>query len=137
MKKTIPHFSIPNCREALEYYKVIFGGEIKNTQTGEGLEMFKGQEEKLIHAELHVNEECIFYFNDVFQLKHTVGTNVSNVLDMDSEEEIDRIYYALSTEGTIMMTLQDTFWGAKHAVIVDKNGLQWDLNFTRAMDTID
>jgi PhnB protein len=35
-----------------------------------------------------------------------------------------------------MMALQDTFWGAKHAVIVDKNGLQWDLNFTRAMDTI-
>lgn len=136
MKKVIPHFSIPNCQEALEYYKGIFGGEIKNTQTGEGLEMFKGQEEKLIHAELHVNEECILYFNDVFQPEHTVGTVVSNVLDMDSEEEIDRIYDALSTEGTIMMALQDTFWGAKHAVVVDKNGLQWDLNFTRAMDTI-
>jgi PhnB protein len=136
MKKIIPHFSIPNCHEALEFYKNIFGGEIKNTQTGEGLDMFKGQEEKLIHAELHINEECVLYFNDVFQPQQTVGTNVSNVLDMESEEEIDRVYAALSTEGKIMMPLQDTFWGAKHAVVTDKNGLQWDLNFTRAMDTM-
>jgi PhnB protein len=132
MKKIIPHISIYNCQEALEYYQGIFGGEIKNTQTGAGMEMFKGQEDKLIHAELHVNADCILYFNDVFQPQYTFGTNVSQVLDMDSEEEIDRIYDALTSDGKIMMSLQDTFWGAKHAVVVDKNGLQWDLNFTRA-----
>jgi PhnB protein len=132
MKKIIPHISINNCKEALEYYKGLFGGEIKNTQTGAGMEMFKGQEDKLIHAELHVNEECILYFNDVLDPQHTVGKNVSMVLDMESEEEINRIYDDLAKDGTVKMALQDTFWGAKHAVLVDKNGLQWDLNFTKA-----
>lgn len=132
MKKIIPHISINNCQEALEYYTGIFGGEIKNTQTGAGMEMFKGHEDKLIHAELHINEDCVLYFNDVFSPQHTVGNNVSQVLDMESEEEIDRIYDALATEGKIMMPLQDTFWGAKHGVVIDKNGLQWNLNFTRA-----
>jgi PhnB protein len=131
MKKIIPHISINNCHKAIEYYQSIFGGDIKNTQTGAGMEMFKGQEDKLIHAELHVNNECVLYFNDVFQSQYTIGNNVSHVLEMDSEEEVDRIFETLSSEGTVMMPLQDTFWGAKHGVVVDKNGLIWDLNFTR------
>ncbi|WP_286133402.1 hypothetical protein [Bacillus sp. AFS096315] len=53
MKNISPHIYVENCKEELEYYKQIFGGEIKNTQTGDGMEMFKGHEGKYIHAELY------------------------------------------------------------------------------------
>ncbi|MFD2443895.1 hypothetical protein ACFSO7_07840 [Bacillus sp. CGMCC 1.16607] len=42
MKKIIPHFSIDNCKDALAYYQGLFGGKIKNLQTGAGIEMFEG-----------------------------------------------------------------------------------------------
>lgn len=61
MNKLIPHLRIENCKEAIEYYQRIFGGEIKNTQLADGIEMFKGHEGKYIHAELHINEDCIIY----------------------------------------------------------------------------
>ena len=56
MKKLSPHIYLEQCQSALDYYAQIFGGEIKNTQLADGIEMFKGHEGKLIHAELHINE---------------------------------------------------------------------------------
>jgi PhnB protein len=34
----------------------------------------------------------------------------------------------LSKDGTVLMELQDTFWGAKYAKVRDAYGIQWDLN---------
>ncbi|WP_237167886.1 hypothetical protein [Paenibacillus yonginensis] len=40
------HVFLENCREALEEYRRIFGGEIRNVQPSDGIEAFKGQEGK-------------------------------------------------------------------------------------------
>ena len=56
MKSIIIDLTVENCHEALLYYKEIFGGEIKNTQLADGIDMFKGHEGKYIHSELHINE---------------------------------------------------------------------------------
>ncbi|WP_337017702.1 VOC family protein [Oceanobacillus massiliensis] len=45
--------------------------------------------------------------------------------------EVYRIYSSLAADGKVGMTLQDTFWGAKHAVVKDKNGILWELNYTK------
>ncbi|WP_231633185.1 VOC family protein [Numidum massiliense] len=58
MRQIIPHIMIENCKEAVTYYHGLFGGEIKNVQLSDGIEMFKGQEGKYIHAELHVRVAC-------------------------------------------------------------------------------
>jgi PhnB protein len=129
MKQIIPHIIIENCKEAIEYYQSIFGGEIKNVQLADGIEMFKGHEGKYIHSELHVNEECILYFVDVFQKNLTVGNNMQLALTLESEEEITNLYDALSKNGQVKMELQDTFWKSKFAVVTDKNGITWELDY--------
>lgn len=131
MKRIIPHLRIENCQEAIVYYQDVFGGEIKNTQLSDGIEMFKGHEGKYIHAELHINENCILYFADTFNTEMTNGNQLLLGPDLDSEEEIKRIYAKLSQEGQVQMELQDTFWNAKYAVIQDKYGITWELNFTK------
>ncbi|RKQ33221.1 VOC family protein [Oceanobacillus halophilus] len=131
MRKLVPHIRIENCKEAIKYYQSIFGGEIKNTQLADGIEMFKGQEGKYIHAELHINEQCIIYFADTLDQQFTIGNNILFGPDLDSEEEIKRVYHSLSENGEIQMELQDTFWGAKHAIVKDKNGIAWELNYTK------
>ncbi|PAV30519.1 VOC family protein [Virgibacillus profundi] len=131
MKKLIPHIRIENCKEELDFYQKVFGGEIKHTQLADGIEMFKGQEGKYIHAELHINEQCTIFFADTLVNKFINGSNILLGPELDSEEEITRIYYKLAEDGEIQMELQDTFWGAKHAIVKDRNGVSWELNYTK------
>lgn len=129
MKKIIPEIYVENCEKALEFYKDIFGGEIKNVQKADGKEMFKGLEGKIIHSELHINNECLIYLVDIFQGKKESG-NDHILLELDSEEEINKIYEGLSNGGTVRYELQKTFWGAYHAVVTDVYGNIWGLNYT-------
>jgi PhnB protein len=129
MKKVIPEIYVKNCKEALEYYKGIFGGEIKNVQLADGIEMFKGYEGKIIHSELHINDECVMYFVDVFDDK-SYESNIQLVVELDSEEEINKVYSVLSKNGTVQFELQKTFWGAYHGVVTDIYGNTWGLNYT-------
>lgn len=129
MKSIIPEIYVNNCKEALEYYKKIFGGEIENVQMADGKEMFKGFEGKVIHSELHINADCVLYFVDIFEGKKEAG-DTHFVLEMESEEEINRVYEALSKNGTVKFKLQKTFWGAYHAVVTDCYGNTWGLNYS-------
>jgi len=129
MKKIIPEIHVKNCKEALEYYKEVFGGEIKNVQMADGKEMFKGFEGKIIHSELILNADCVLYFVDIFNGDKEADMN-HLLLDLESEEEINRIYQALSENGSVKFELQKTFWGAHHAVVTDCYGNTWGLNYS-------
>lgn len=130
MKRIVPNISVENCKKALEYYKKVFGGEVKNVQLADGKEMFKGHEGKIIHSEFHINDDCIIYLYDILGDK-TTGHNISLILDLESEEEINKLYSALSDNGSVKFELQKTFWGAYHAVIVDRFGVKWSLNYSQ------
>jgi len=121
MKKIIPSLFIENCKENLDYYKNIFGGEIKN------IVPYKDASGKLMHAELHINEQCILYFCDLMQPSKT-HTNIHILLAFDNEEEIKKIYDGLKENANVIYELQITFWGSLHAVVEDKNGVIWELN---------
>lgn len=134
MRHIIPHIIVENCKEAIEYYQNVFGGEIKNTQLSDGIEMFKGQEGKYIHAELHINRDCILYFVDVFRPDVKKGNHVELALELESDKEIRRLYEALSADGQVLMELQDTFWNATYAKVKDKYGVIWELSYQRTTD---
>ena len=128
MKNVIPYLFTANCSEALEYYKRIFGGETKNIQPANP-QMFKNAEGKLMHAELHINSSCILYMADIFESKPD-GSQISLLIEADNEEEINRLFNELKRGGTVQFELQKTFWGAYHAVLTDKYGIHWSLNFS-------
>lgn len=130
MKKLIPNIAVENCKEVLDYYKEVFGGEIKNLQITDGNEMFKDIEKgKVIHAELHVNADCIIYLNDNFGPKKESG-NINIILIMDSIDEINSLYNKLKEKGNVSFELQKTFWGSYHAVITDCYGTTWSMDYS-------
>ena len=133
--QAIPYLSfIDNAREALEYYKEVFEGEILNLQTFGEAEYPTPPEisERIMHAQFKKGELSLMV-SDSF-LGHTIeiGNNISLVLEFDSEEELQKTYDRLRSAGTVFMELQDTFWGAKFAKVKDKYGIVWDLNFTKS-----
>jgi len=129
MKSIIPEIYVKNCKEALEFYKGVFGGEVTNVQMTDGKEMFKGIVGKVLHSELHVNSACVLYFVDIFE-GEKVEDSTHFVLEMDSKDEIDRVFEALKKDGSVKFELQKTFWGAYHAVVTDVYGNTWGLNYT-------
>ena len=129
MKRIVPAIIVDNCKEAIEFYRNVFGGEIRNVMSGAVDEMFKGHESKIIHAELHVNDTCLLFFSDPFEeIKR--GGHFSVMLELDSEEELNRLYEALLEGGSAFMELQKTFWGSLHAEVTDHLGVSWSLNYT-------
>ena len=129
MKQIIPNLVVEPCTEALDFYKKVFDGEIRNIQFVDGKEMFAGQEGKVVHAELAINAQCVLYLCDALRPK-TSGDNISLMLQLESIEEIDRLFLRLCENGTVIFPLQKTFWGADHAVVRDKYGIVWHLDYT-------
>lgn len=128
MKRIIPNMAVYNCKEALEYYKEVFGGEIVNVQLADDKDMFKGFEGKIIHAELHINDSCILYINDIM-VEKSEGANITLLLEIESMDELNAIYNSLSRNGNVVFELQKTFWGSYHAVVTDSYGITWSLDF--------
>jgi PhnB protein len=54
------------------------------------------------------------------------GFSVS--LNVDSIEEAERIYQALSEKGTVFMPLGETFWAQRFAMFKDRFGTPWMIN---------
>ncbi|WP_066074742.1 VOC family protein [Neobacillus soli] len=121
MKSASPYIFVDNCLKVMEHYQGLFGGEITNIQ--------KSDDGKCLHAELHLGNSII-HFSDTFG-KIQEGDSVRISLECESEEEIRRVYDSLSKEGIITAELQDTFWGAIHANLVDQFGIGWLLNYQK------
>ncbi|WNS75929.1 VOC family protein [Bacillus sp. DTU_2020_1000418_1_SI_GHA_SEK_038] len=123
-----------NAREALEYYKEVFEGEILNLQTFGDADYPTPPEadNRIMHAQFR-KDDLFFMASDSFSDGDVqIGNNISLVLEFESEDEIQRVYDRLSNKGTVLMELQDTFWGAKYAKVKDAFGTVWDLNMTKA-----
>jgi len=129
VQKIIPNISINECKKALDFYRGVFGGEVKNVQMADGVEMFKGHEGKIIHSELVINDCCILYLTDVFHDSATQQSNITLMLQIDNLDEINKVYSALKQDGSVEYELQKTFWGSYHAVLTDKFGVKWSMDF--------
>lgn len=53
------------------------------------------------------------------------GNNVHISLHLDSKEETEQYFQALSKEGEVSMELSEMFWGEYYGSCTDKFGIQW------------
>lgn len=58
----------------------------------------------------------------------SIGDNVHISLSPDSREEAERLFAALSAEGTVAMPLSEQFWGALFGSCTDRFGVKWMVN---------
>jgi len=121
-----------NCEEVLNYYKNLLDGEItyimRYGEAPESMWDLKGSENKILHASLLAGG-VVLYFSDILEgMELTAGGTISLALELEPEEEMDLICEELAKEGTVVVPMQDTFWNARHATIVDKFGINWIIN---------
>jgi PhnB protein len=121
-----------NCREAMEFYKSCFGGELTLMRYADGPEeAFEGQGEpdleKIMHASLTGGEASLMASDNPMGAPK-IGDNVSLSLNCETMDDIQRLFKALSEGGKVTMPLADAFWGDHFGMLVDKYGFHWMLS---------
>ncbi|WP_053365255.1 VOC family protein [Bacillus sp. FJAT-27245] len=120
MRSASPYVLVDNCQEAIEYYQGILGGEVKVLNEHAG---------NLLHAELHFGNGSYIHFAFKFKQEPVPGDMVKIILTFDTEDEMRNAYTSLSEEGKVTVEIQDTFFGALHAQVTDKYGVNWVMNY--------
>ncbi|SCT93031.1 Glyoxalase family protein [Staphylococcus xylosus] len=136
MLKTVSPYLFFNgtCREALQFYSEILEGTIKGVMTyGEANEKVADDPERVIHSQLEVDGQ-LFMLSDIPKDDNSMlqDRNVYIVLEFDSEEALTCAYNQLKADGEVQMELDDMFWGAKYAKLIDKYDIGWDLSYTKS-----
>ena len=126
---TYLHFA-GQCEEALNFYKDALEGEILQiSRMEEGpMEVPENVKGKVMHARLQIGES-ILYMSDTFDPSSIKeGNNTSLSLDIEDTAKLEKLFARLSAGGEVKMQLQDTFWGARFGMFVDKFGINWMMN---------
>ena len=124
-----------NCREVLDFYKSVFGGEYMIMQTfGDGpddMGIADADKDKIMHATLMIGDGVIMGSDmpSGFGPPPVVGTNFSLTYPTQSKEETDELFAKISEDGTVTMPVQEMFWGAYFGSCTDKFGINWQLNY--------
>lgn len=126
--------------EALNCYAKVFGTQVTaltrySEMPAAGLgELPAGEAALVLHAELPIAGGHVLMATDMLRSlgqETRIGNNTTLCLDVDSEEEADRLYGALSEGGSEGSPMADMPWGAYWGVTLDRYGIRWMINHTR------
>ena len=118
-----------NCREAMEFYRSVFGGTL-NVQTydevpgGKKSATMKG---KVIHASLMGGEVNLMASDS--PNKDGLGTGkISLSLSGTDEPTLRKMFTELSAGGKVTSGLKKEFWGDTFGSVTDRFGVDWMVN---------
>ncbi|SHM98691.1 VOC family protein [Mucilaginibacter sp. OK098] len=123
------------CREAMNFYKARFGGEL-DLQLVDGSPMEQYWPEgkgKIFHSALTLNGKMLLMGSDMSGPKgQTVGDNIQLAISCTSEEEIHRFFRELGEGGLELAPVSEMFWNALFGSVRDQFGINWMLNYNRS-----
>lgn len=117
-------------REAMDFYKNIFGGTLDITTYKEGKmpedPADPNSGDKIMHAMLVAENGMTIMASDVPPgMDYNPGTNVSISLSGDNVAELTGYWDALSAGATIVMPFEKAPWGDTFGALIDRFGISW------------
>ena len=131
--KLNPYISFKDTtREAMEFYRTVFGGKLNISTFKEFHASQDPDEDNLImHSVLEADNGITIMASDTpNRMEFRPGTNMSISLSGDNEAELKAYFEKLSAGGTITMPLEKAMWGDSFGMCIDKFGVQWLVNIT-------
>lgn len=119
-------------REAMEFYKSVFGGRLTMSTFKEyQASQDPSEDDKIMHSMLEAENGIAFMAADTpNEMEYRPGTNMSMSLSGDNEPELMGYFQKLSSGGTIAMPLEKAPWGDSFGMVTDKFGINWMVNIT-------
>lgn len=136
MQDFVPYLQFNgNAKEAMNFYRKVLGGEFTGYATyGEvpgGEKMAAEDQEKFIHIALTTSNGNRIMATDKVSgmgMDLITGNNLHICIQTDSAAEADQFFEGLADGGTIMMPMNQTFWGDYFGMCTDKFGTHWMIN---------
>ncbi len=125
-----------NCREAMNFYKDCFGGELTIQTVGESpmaKDMPAEMQNQVMHSQLSNGTNIMLLASDLHREKLTPGNNITLCINCSSEEEINNFFSKLSEGGNVTDKLSVKFWGGTFGGLTDKFGINWIMNYSKEM----
>lgn len=115
-------------REAMEFYKVIFGGELTVQAYSEVPGMADDRQKKgwLMHAALRGGDITLLASDT--DLASPTAAKVELSLVGSDELHLRELFGKLSTDGKVKSPLKKEFWGDIFGTLTDKYGIDWMVN---------
>ncbi len=121
-------------REALDFYRSVFGGDSTVTTFGEFGETPPGVEgTHVMHGQLETPMGFTLMVSDVpGSMDLTVGNNITVSLSGDDADALRGYWTRLSDGGTVTFPLQKQMWGDEYGQCQDRFGVPWMVNISGA-----
>jgi PhnB protein len=121
------------CREAMEFYKQSFGGELflqaaKDSPVADKLPPH--MQDEIIHSML-TSGPLVLMGTDMTRGKVIEGNTVSICVNCSSKEELDDLFAKLSEGGEVRDPVMEAFWGGYYGALTDKYGKHWVFNYDK------
>ena len=124
-----------NAREAMEFYKDVFGGELALSTFGEFGQADTPIADKIMHANLQTSSGFTIMAADTPpEMAHNAGDNIAISLSGDDGDELRGYWEKLSEGGTVSVPLEKQMWGDEFGMLTDRFGIQWMVNIAGAPD---
>ncbi len=119
-----------NARQAMEFYKSVFGGKLTATTFKEfNASQDPSEDNKIMHSMLEAPNGIIFMAADTPNgMAYRPGTNMSMALSGDNEAELTAYYNKLSAGGTVREPLAKAPRGDTFGMFTDRFGVDWMVN---------
>lgn len=127
-----------NTEEAFLFYKSVFGGEFSAPimRNGDlpndpnGPQFSEADKKCVMHVALPIVGGTELMGTDMLESmghKLVIGNNTTISLQLDTKEEADKYYGALSENGSDKAPMRDEFWGY-WGCCMDRFGIRWMFN---------
>ena len=118
-----------NAREAMSFYKDVFGGELTINTFGEYGTDDPALADKTMHAQLETSQGFTLMASDTAPgMEHSPGNNIAVSLSGEDASELRGYWDKLSDGGTVIMPLEKQMWGDEFGMCVDPFGISWMVN---------
>ena len=128
-----PYISFPgNARQAMEFYKSVFGGSLTLNTFGESGAPDAEYADKIMHAMLETDSGFALMGADTPPgTDYNPGDNIAVSLSGDDANELRGYWKKLSDSGTVQMPLEKQMWGDEFGMCADEFGVNWMVNINQ------
>ena len=119
-------------REAMEFYKEVFGGELTVNTFGEFGSQGAPDADKIMHSQLETDRGFTLMASDTPSgMQRTSGDNITISLSGEDGGELRGYWEKLSDGGNVTMPLEKQMWGDEFGMCIDRFGIPWMVNITQ------
>jgi PhnB protein len=130
-----PYISFGNnaARQAMEFYKDVFGGTLTMNTFGEYGDPNAPGADGIMHGQLETDKGFTLMGADTppGMEARNPGDNITISLSGDDEQELRGYWDKLSQGGTVTLPLEKQMWGDLFGQCTDQFGIAWMVNISQ------